>query len=96
MQPKQGSAKTHTLKILTDLLMIILYNEQKQRLPSVALKAYQILRDPNSTPKEKSVVASDLTHSRVKGKSKQQVILIYLIGGSRGFFITLFRLFHVI
>ncbi len=41
---------------------------KKQTSPSVATKASEILRDPKSTPKEKSVAASDL--AQAKGKSK--------------------------
>lgn len=42
---------------------------KKQTSPSVATKASEILRDPKSTPKEKSVAASDL--AQAKGKSKK-------------------------
>ena len=43
---------------------------KKQTSPSVASKASEILRDPKSTPKEKSVAASDLAQAKGKGKSK--------------------------
>ena len=43
---------------------------KKQTSPSVATKASEILRDPKSTPKEKSVAASDLAQAKGKGKSK--------------------------
>ena len=41
---------------------------KKQTSPSVATKASEILRDPKSTPKEKSVAGSDL--AQAKGKKK--------------------------
>ncbi len=41
----------------------------KQTSAKVATKASQILRDPHSTPKEKSVAASDL--AQAKGKAKR-------------------------
>ena len=43
---------------------------KKQTSPSVASKASEILKDPKSTPKEKSVAASDLAQAKGKGKSK--------------------------
>jgi hypothetical protein len=42
---------------------------KKQTSPSVASKASEILRDPKSTAKEKSVAASDL--AQAGGKTKK-------------------------
>jgi len=42
---------------------------KKQTSPSVATKASEILRNPKSTPQEKSVAASDL--AQAKGKNKK-------------------------
>jgi hypothetical protein len=38
--------------------------------PKVASKAAKILRDPKSTPAQKSVAASDLTQARDRPKKK--------------------------
>ena len=40
----------------------------KQTSSKVATKASEILRDPRSTAKEKSVAASDLAQAKGKGK----------------------------
>jgi len=42
----------------------------KQTSPRVAKEASQILRDPKSTPKERSVAGSDLAQTR-KGATKK-------------------------
>jgi hypothetical protein len=44
---------------------------KKQTSPKVATKASQILRDPKSTPAQKSVAASDLAQTRTKGKGSK-------------------------
>jgi len=38
--------------------------------PSIASKAAKVLRDPKSTPREKSVAVSALTQARDKPKKK--------------------------
>lgn len=42
----------------------------KQTSPSVASKASAILRNPKSTPAQKSVAASDLSQTKPHGKKK--------------------------
>ena len=42
----------------------------KQTSPRVAKEASQILRDPKSSPKEKSVAGSDLSQTRPHTKKK--------------------------
>ena len=42
----------------------------KQTSPKVASKASDILRDPKSSAKEKSVAASDLAQTKTGGKKK--------------------------
>jgi hypothetical protein len=44
---------------------------KKQTSPKVATKASEILRDPQSSKKEKSVAASDLAQARGKGKKSK-------------------------
>jgi len=43
---------------------------KKQTSSPEATKASDVLRDKQSTPKEKSVAASDLAQARGKGKKK--------------------------
>ena len=44
----------------------------KQTSPKVASEASKILRDPESTKREKSVAASDLSQAGGKGKGKKK------------------------
>jgi hypothetical protein len=44
---------------------------KKQTSTGVAKKASQILKDPKSTPKEKSVAASALAQAKGGGKKKK-------------------------
>jgi len=44
---------------------------KKQTSVKVATKASAILRNPNSTPSQKSVAASDLAQARGKSKGKK-------------------------
>ena len=43
-------------------------SNKKETSARVATKASEILRDPHSTPKEKSVAASDLAQDKGKGR----------------------------
>jgi hypothetical protein len=59
------------LRKIEETLINILIMNKKQTSPKVATKASEILRDPNSTKKEKSVAASDLAQARGKGKKSK-------------------------